>query len=158
MKGRNHLKTHIIIFAILFSFVAYYFVGNPSLIDAMNPSTLGIGLLVSTLLFVASSILPDSDSKDKGSLIYFTGIFILAYIHNFMESFVRLFTKRSRGHRESMHTVLGAFISTILWVLILGGIFSLIRVRMGAWYFIWFLILFLGQLLHFLEDLHFKFR
>lgn len=100
--------------------------------------------------------------KDTGEEIGFI-IFILfgliaypmGWITNQLEKLILKYTKRQRGHRQSLHTIFGISVISIFWAMIFYVIylyfsrteFSIITPLIFA------LSLFIGQLLHLIEDI-----
>ncbi len=142
MKGFQHLIISffiLVIFASLFIFLGF----NPL-------SSLSFGVILITLFFfVLGSILPDSDSNDKKSLIFVLfrrknkkhlrnseddwekpGEFILislgilfypfAWVTNQLEKIILKFTSfRERGHKKTLHTIFGILIVSGFWSIII---------------------------------------
>lgn len=104
-------------------------------------------------LFVLGSILPDSDSENMSSYIYFKNVFGISYLFKGLEYPIASFLKRKRGHRQSLHTISGISITSLVLIIILSIIaeyFNLFELK-GA--ILGFVFLFLGQFLHLICDL-----
>lgn len=100
--------------------------------------------------------------KDTGEEIGFM-IFMLfgliaypmGWITNQLEKLIMKYTKRQRGHRQSLHTIFGISVISLLWAIVFYGIylyfsktdFNLIIPLIFA------LSLFIGQLLHLIQDI-----
>jgi membrane-bound metal-dependent hydrolase YbcI (DUF457 family) len=150
MKGKEHLLfSFLILIVVLFGFFFYDLSKDFSILSNLS---INIKLIVfSIFLFLIGSILPDSDSNNKGSLIYVLipvamqnskrnkykkkkedfediGVIllfifgILAYpmgwITNQFEKLIMKYTKRERGHRESLHTIFGILIISLFWSIV----------------------------------------
>lgn len=185
MKGKNHLFVNLIILIILCFLVGFICVNlnfNPFLIFSLSI----LFIIFFVFLFLVGAILPDSDSYDKGSLIYVlvprtvkqsinnsydksTGngifsIFLLAFaiiaypmghITNILEKKMMEYTKRKRGHRESLHTIFGISLVSLFWAFIFYFAYSLLSRSFNLYAFFLFLMaLFVSQLLHLIEDLN----
>jgi hypothetical protein len=169
MKGINHL--FISIFISIFIFLSKVF-------SSISSEILFVGLF----FFILGSLLPDSDSKDNGSLIYvfvpislrksyrkqsewekfskfllfIFGIIIcpIAFITHKLEKLLIIYTKRPQGHKQSLHTIFGIFMTSLFWSLVF---YLIIKISLGninfATFFFWFFCLFISQLLHLIEDL-----
>lgn len=154
MKGREHeqiAKGLAIVFGVLIIVSLTIKIPILSWIVAFFGLTWFIAAL---FLFVLGSILPDSDSEDMGSYVYFKKVFGIAYLFKGLEyPIALLITKRKRGHRQSLHTIAGIGITSLVLIIILSIIteyFGLFQFR-GA--ILGFVFLFLGQLLHLVCDL-----
>lgn len=153
MKGREHeniAKGLVVIFVIFFIFLLIF----P--IPILNWLVVYFGVFwfaIALMLFVLGSILPDSDSNDMGSYVYFKKVFGIAYFFKGLEFPIARLLKRERGHRQSLHTLSGiALTSSALMILlsIVAKFFNLFELK-GA--ILGFIFLFLGQLLHLICDI-----
>ena len=156
MKAREHLVTHLVIISVIavliisydkvgkfFSFFSNIYHGETILI-----LILGIGL------YLLGAILPDADSEDKGSFIYHTIFSPLAYIISLLEYPLSKILKIGIGHRKSLHTKTSIFVSSILVVFLLSILYYwLISNNFSIFApLFWLICLFIGQLLHLIED------
>ena len=153
MKGREH--EHIAEgFAMFFG--ALIIVSLTFQIPILSWVVTFFGLtwfITALFLFVLGSILPDSDSVNMGSYVYFKQVFGVAYLFKALEYPLALILKRPRKHKESLHTIAGIDITSLVLIILLAIItnfFGLFEWR-GA--FLGFIFLFLGQLLHLVCDL-----
>lgn len=100
--------------------------------------------------------------KDTGEEIGFV-IFMLfgliaypiGWITNQLEKLIMKYTKRQRGHRQSLHTIFGISIISLLWAIVFYGIY--LYFSKTDFNFIIPLIftfsLFISQLLHLIQDI-----
>jgi hypothetical protein len=153
MKGREHEKIAevlAIIFVILVALSLSFKIPVLSwIVSFFGP----VWFIAALFLFILGSILPDSDSQDMGSYIFFKKVFGVAYLFKALEYPIALILKRERGHRESLHTIAGIGITSFVTIIILSiiaGFFGLFKWR-GA--FLCLIFLFLGQLLHLACDI-----
>ena len=153
MKGREHehiAEGFAIFFVILIIVSLSFQIPIISSIVAFFGLTWFIGAL---FLFVLGSILPDSDSENMGSYVYFKQVFGISYLFKGLEFPISKLLKRPRGHRQSLHTISGIGITSLILIIILSliaGYFNLFELR-GA--ILGFIFLFLGQFLHLVCDL-----
>lgn len=187
MKGKVHLSISFLILIIVFVVLLIYDFGNDFNILS-NLSTNLLLVVFSVFLFLTGSILPDSDSNNKGSFIYVlipiaikssrrnkhkeekedsidVGAIILfifgiiaypmGWITNQLEKLIIKYTKRKRGHRESLHTVSGILIISLFWSLVFYFLYAFFSSSYNILNFIlFFSLLFISQFLHILEDLN----
>lgn len=175
MRGIHHILTHILILVIFITL--YISFGFSFTTTSISFWTWAIG----TYLFLVGSILPDSDSNNKGSLIftfipfitrklnakrdnnlfYSVGVIFgilalpMAFITNLLEKPISIITKRKIGHRESLHTILGVFLTSLFWAITLLILYLWIsseQISIVSTFFFWLIILFFSQFLHLLED------
>ncbi|MBI4140292.1 metal-dependent hydrolase, partial [Candidatus Woesearchaeota archaeon] len=106
------------------------------------------------VFILLGSILPDSDSEDNGSYIFHTRLKFLASLVSWMEYPLMFITKRSRGHRQSLHTIFGILVTSLfvmcLFSLILIWLFPNIMTLLR--FFVWSSALFFSQLIHLIFD------
>jgi len=162
MKGKNHLTAHALMLLLALAFAV--FSGNleailSSFSDAFArqyPLVLGIGLA----LYFIGAILPDSDSNDGRSRIFYGPFFFIGWLARMMELPLALLLGRKVRHRGSLHTIIGILFSSLIVVLFISGIyFSVFRSSFTPAYpLFWFICLSLSQFLHLLEDLHFRLK
>jgi hypothetical protein len=107
--------------------------------------------LISFLLIVAGSLVPDSDSENKGSKIFYTIFKPFAIYYNWIEKYLAKILRKPIGHRQSLHTITGSFISSFFLFLILSPILNTLGIhpRYSA---IFFYSMFYGQLTHIVSD------
>ena len=140
------------------------------------------------ILYPLSNLLPDSDSIDKGSYIFYLRdnlfrsfnkqkrqsdfekmnegiqylwiiiVYILsvpfAYITHYLEYLLLPLTKREKGHRKSLHTILGIFLSSLVLSALLFLLLALLSKSFFIFNFIFpFMFIFLGQLTHIICDI-----
>ncbi len=173
MKGWGHFSISLIII-----FLSFLLLMNQ--IDLHKLSNPGFFIFISIFLFLLGSLLPDSDSNNKGSLIFvfvpavskkkhketdkqigqiiliILGIimFPIALITNQLEKIIMKYTKRKRGHRESLHTLFGIIIISLFWGIIFNILFFCITKSQDYFLIpIFPILLFFSQFLHLLEDL-----
>ncbi len=150
MKGREHeniAKGLAIIFgALIFS----SFLWKIPIITWVVEYFGILWIFIASLLFVLGSILPDSDSEDMGSYVYFKQVFGIAYLFKALEFPIAFLLKRKRGHRQSLHTIIGITLTSLTLMGLLAIVFSSMFEWKGV--IVGFLFLFLGQLLHLICD------
>ena len=160
MKGRHHLATHTLIF-----FAALFLIIVSGKATTLFPFLFGL-YLGETLfvigfgiaLYFLGAILPDADSSDRGSRVFYTWFFPLAWIVRLLEYPLSLALKREVKHRGSLHTVAGILVSSLVVVLVTSSLYYWL---ISDTFFVavplfWFFCLFIGQCLHLLEDRHFQ--
>lgn len=148
MKARMHMSVNILVIFIILSFFALIGFGQYIIAHILF-------IIYGGLLFILGAILPDSDSNDRGSYIYHhKWLKFIAYPISLLEYPLMMITHRKKAHRESLHTILGIFVTSFVTTLI----FFII----GKWIFQeWFIFphlfgfvcLFFGQLAHLIEDI-----
>ena len=154
MKGKEH--EHIAeILAVIFGALIIVSLSFQTPIISSIINFFGLTWFISALfLFVLGSILPDSDSKDMSSYIFFKGFFkYTGFLFKGLEYPITLITKRERGHKESLHTIIGIAVTSLILIILLSiivGYLGLFQFR-GA--ILGFVFLFLGQFLHLICDL-----
>ena len=172
MKGKMHLLIRVFEMVFLVILVARFQTLYPDIFTKImafivpfnsptpgNPIDALLILFGGVAFFFLGAILPDSDSEDNNSLIYHTYFFPMAFIVGIFEYPISKILKRDIGHRQSLHTFMGVFISSILltssiyllYFLVSGDPFNILVPH------IWFISLFFGQLLHLVEDWQFEF-
>ena len=187
MKGKQHLsRRFLILIVVLFGFFFYDLSNDFNILSNLSDNSLLV--IFSVFLFFIGAILPDSDSNNKGSLIYvlvpvasqnsrrnryrkkkedFQNMVIIilfifgiiaypmGWITNQLEKPIMKYTKRKRGHRESLHTVFGILIISVFWSIV----FYFIYAHFSSSYnplnlILFFSLLFGSQFLHILEDIN----
>ncbi|VVC02384.1 Uncharacterised protein [uncultured archaeon] len=122
--------------------------------------------------YIIGLLLPDADSQDAGSKIFFTVFFPIAYLARFLEHPISRHTKRPIGHRESLHTIYGIIITSFAIPLVLSIILLILLLLFGVklsidipnlilfvqLFFTSFIGLLFGQLVHVICDFHFKLK
>lgn len=156
MKGRHHIIVGIILLVMLGVLLAFVLGSRIfEIIDAISLIVLILGIL----LYLIGLILPDSDSWDAESKIFHSPFFFLGWVNRLIEYPLSLILGRQIGHRQSLHTFAGVLLSS----LVVSLIFSFALVIFTPFFdaitlpFL-FLSLLLGQLVHLLEDFHFRVR
>jgi len=155
MKARNHLTTHLLI-VITIAFFCFYVPSFKnffiSLFDPFKNNLLI--MLIGLGLFFLGAILPDSDSFNRGSYIFYTKFAFLAYIIRILEYPLRLVTWRKKGHRQSLHTIVGIAFTSLVIAFLISFIYSLFAQSnvISDSFYLWVACLFSGQLLHLIED------
>lgn len=99
------------------------------------------------ICFLCATILPDSDSSDEGSKIYYTRLKIFAIMTHRIEPFIAKILGRDVTHRGSLHTVFGILITSLIVsipVSLLFGMDNLVIIYLG---------IFFGQILHIMCDI-----
>ena len=162
MKGRHHLATHALLFFAIaalivlsgksiqfFSFLFHTYLGETVLI-------VGIGII----LYFIGAVLPDADSNDRGSYIFYSRFFLIGWIVRLLEFPLSLALGREVRHRQSLHTFLGILTSSVIVVIAISLLYywlisDVFYLRVPLF---WFFSLLIGQLLHLIEDWHFHFR
>ena len=154
MYAKQHILIHSIVLGIVIALFSSTTIFNG--LKARNDLMI-FGMFIALFFFLISAILPDSDSDDVGSKIFYTPFFIIGLIHRALEYPLKKITKRERGHRESLHTIFGAFITSIFWSLLIWIFFLIFNAPLKInWFILWFSSLFFGQILHFIEDWHWE--
>lgn len=156
MKAREHLLFHlIVIFVIIVIMIAYNKIQTSySLFSTIYHEETILVLLFGIGSYLLGAILPDSDSEDKGSYIYHTILSPLAHIIKFLEYPLSKILKMRIGHRKTLHTKLGVLASSILVVFLLSLVYYWLISNSFSIFvpIFWFICLFIGQLLHLVED------
>ena len=151
MNWKGHTFTGLIVFFILI-FLDLYNGNNilPLLADKVGVLTILIGFV----FYIVSLLLPDSDSKDCNSKIYHTPFFPVAYLCKLLEYYpLSKISSRPIGHRESLHTIFGISVTSLVITSVLAVILhSLKSFNLYSFLFL-FMMLFLGQFIHLLCDL-----
>ncbi|MEI6058480.1 MAG: metal-dependent hydrolase [archaeon] len=154
MKGREHenlAEVLALVFGVLIIISLSF--QTPVLSPIIN--FFGLTWFIAALfLFVLGSVLPDSDSVNMGSYIFFKGFFkYVGFLFKGLEYPITLITKRERGHRKSLHTVLGISITSLVLIIFLSLVASFLGLFEWRGAFLALIFLFLGQLLHLVCDL-----
>jgi hypothetical protein len=137
--------------------------------DIKNPSPNTFSLLFYFFVIgIFGAWLPDADSKDRGSHTFHTAFKPIAYLANVLEYPISLITHRQIGHRESLHTVVGITITSIVLpifcfvvgIILLSLIGIKIDLNMPTFQILLLSItgLFIGQLSHLIGDFHFHLK
>ena len=126
MKARQHIGVNVILLIIIFTILFFVF----GLSNYVFSHTLFF--IYGGALFLLGAILPDSDSNNKGSYIYYQKwLKLLAHSISWLEYPLMIITKRKKGHRESLHTYLGIVVTSLCVVII----FALIgKILLGQWF------------------------
>lgn len=157
MNGVGHL---VLGFMILTTFI-YFDVSNGNLIltGIMDKTRLDLlTFFVGIVLFIVGLIMPDSDSKDAGSKIFYTHFLIFGWINKILESPISKILGRSIGHRESLHTIVGIIFTSLFFSIMISIIFYLDNSFQLFTIPFLFLCLFLGQIIHLLGDWHWNIK
>lgn len=153
MKGKEHERFAIgLAIFFLICFIIFLSFEIPLLSDLSRY----IGLfwfIMSLILFIIGSLLPDSDSENMGSYIYFKKVFLFAYLFKGLEIPISKFFKRSIGHRQSLHTIFGIAVTSTFLIMILSMIFYFFNLFEWKGAIMGFIFLFLGQFIHLVCDL-----
>lgn len=154
MKGRQHEKVAKVL-ALIFSVLIIISLSIKIFILSWIVTFFGLTWFIAALfLFILGSILPDSDSEDMGSYIYFKGFLkFSAYLFKGLEYPITLITKRKIGHRESLHTIIGIAITSLALIILLSLIAKFFNLFDWKGAFLGFIFLFLGQFLHLICDI-----
>lgn len=156
MKGREHEKIaqdFVFIFAVV---IIISFIWQIPFLSGIVTYFGSFWFIATLSLFILGSLLPDSDSEDMNSYIYFKHVFGISYLFKGLEFPISKLLKRPRGHRQSLHTIMGITLTSLILILILSFIaryFDLFQFK-GA--VLGFIFLFLGQFLHLICDKHFE--
>jgi membrane-bound metal-dependent hydrolase YbcI (DUF457 family) len=148
MYAKEHLAIHSLV-AVILTLICF-FIFKVSILQILN-----INVLLAVGLYFLGAILPDADSNNKGSKIYYQeGLNLLAHIVSWLEYPIAKFvTKREIGHRQSLHTIFGILITSIFVAIIATLLYNFIYHSYSLiWFFVWFISLFIGQYLHLVED------
>jgi len=154
MKARQHLAVQMFLLFLIVLFEIFFSKGKiyNFLFNLIDNNFLIFFLGV--VLYFLGAILPDSDSEDRSSRIYYTIFFPIAYIVNLLEYPLSKISRRNRGHRQSLHTITGIALSSFIVALILYLLYSWLISNISFLIFLfWFFCLFISQFLHLLEDL-----
>ena len=145
MRAKHHIAmgAFFIIFLGIFTMYLNPYMGS----SLLEKNLLNIeSVIIGIILYFVGLILPDSDSDNSGSKIFHTPFFPLAYICKVIEIPLAKKLGRVRGHRGSMHTLVGVFVSS----LIVSSIVSIILIPDKAFVVLTipflFFMTFLGQL------------
>jgi len=149
MKAKIHLTINFLISIFLLFLLV-------SIFNIQGITNVGV-LFLCLFLFILAALFPDSDSNNRGSTIYYTVFIPIAIIFKILEIPIAKICNRSRGHRKSLHTVLGVFITSFVLTLIIFMLISLVSIRVW-WFFAIFFSIFLGQLIHLILDNELKLK
>lgn len=157
MYGREHILATV-------STVAFFliFIGisqkESFLRPVIDPIMLSIVstphiIIIATILILLGSLLPDADSVDRGSKIFYTPFAPIAHLIHNSEKWIANLLGMNTGHRESLHTIKGVFLSSAIVVgfisfivLLLFG--SITRADVALFY----TVLLIAQFFHLLQD------
>tara|TARA_Y100000310_G_C20295813_1_gene629324 strand:- start:72 stop:545 length:474 start_codon:yes stop_codon:yes gene_type:complete len=155
MKGKNHLLFGAILIVILIS-IGVSYDPRSNFINSFDINL--FWFITGFILLIIGPLLPDSDSEDMGSFIYYTIFLIpLALIFKLFEFPISKLLNRRRGHRESLHTIVGIFLTSLFLTIILRLMDGWLQHTMNLSAFVYvFLCIFIGQLIHLLGDFHFE--
>jgi len=151
MRAKFHLLVGTLVFiALAFPLYIFYLNYVPEKIDSL-------AFVAGIFLYFVGLILPDSDSNNAGSRIFHTKYFIFGYFTWLLEYPVSKILGRLLGHRQSLHTIIGITITSLIIAVLIsfainffGAGFSFLSV------IFLFAFLFLGQLVHLLCDFHLR--
>ena len=154
MKAKSHIAAGILVMVILVALLIQYFPNSISFFLDKNYFSFGT-LLAGFICYHLGLILPDADTNDRKSRIFYSKFAVIGYFSRFLEFFIAPILGRKRGHRESMHTFAGITISSM----VVGIIFTMILVAFDSYSaftipFIFCMTLF-GQFVHLICDWHF---
>jgi len=153
MKGKKHERIAIS-FAIFFAIIIILLLTYS--IPIISGFVEYIGILwfsLALLLFILGSILPDSDSENMGSYIYFRKVWGIGYLFKLLEFPISKVLNRKRGHRQSLHTIYGIAFTSVILIVILSSIIGFLGFFQLRGAITGLIFLFLGQLLHLICDL-----
>ena len=156
MKAREHLAVHLFVIFVIIILEMFYdkdlkfysFFSNIYNGETILVFLFGIGL------YLLGAILPDSDSEDKGSYIYYTPFSPLAHMISLLECPLSKMLKMKKQHRGALHTITGILISSIVVVFLLLIIYYWLISNSFSIFvpIFWFICLSIGQLFHLVED------
>jgi hypothetical protein len=140
----------IVIFILIFFVVGGGYLDNYSKLYQQS-------FMFGALLFNIGLILPDSDSNNRGSRIFFTVLFPIAYLMRLFEFFLSSVTGRRKGHRNTLHSMVGITFTSFMLVFLFSLIFiyyGFFNIITASWAFVgfWF-----GQFTHLVCDSHIRF-
>jgi hypothetical protein len=164
MKARYHILFGMILLGI-FIFIDYTFSFiNFSITKYILSHINAVTIIFGLILYYLGLILPDSDVKDGKSRIFFGTFFIFGWINRLLEYPLAILLNRKAGHRESLHTIVGIFLSSVLFSIIFFVLIFFIEslshignISNLTFVFLFFCV-FLGQLMHLLCDWHWKLK
>ena len=149
MKAREHLATNSILLILLI--IAIILIGKWNIINLLFNGQIFLIFTFGVGFYFLGTILPDADSNNRGSYIYHKKwLFILAHLVSWLEyPIARFITKRSIGHRQSLHTIIGITITSLFVIILMTLIYWYIYKDISLIYiFYWYFSLFIGQFLH----------
>ena len=150
MYARQHLMIRLLIASILLFVFGFGFK-----VDVDMTTEFGsILLFLAPFVWFGGAILPDSDSENCGSTIFYTPFFPIAFLLHFLEGPLAGLLNEKKGHRGVLHTIKGILASSLITVIVFWilGVW-IFKTFMAFTSFIFlFLILFISQFLHLLED------
>jgi membrane-bound metal-dependent hydrolase YbcI (DUF457 family) len=153
MKGREHESIAKILAVIFGLIILISFIWDVPFLSAFVKYIGLFWFFIALILFVIGSILPDSDSEDMGSYIYFKQVFGIAYFFKGLEFLIAPLLKRRRGHRQSLHTLVGIILTSFALIVLLSFLANFFKLFEWRGVITAFVFLFLGQLLHLICDL-----
>lgn len=109
-------------------------------------------MVMGNILFLIGSILPDSDSDNKGSKIFYTPLMPVAYLLRLVEIILSLSLGKRRGHRQLLHKPIGIIVSSLMIVSIMAWILLQINAINIFIFAYLYLCLLVGQLTHVIQD------
>jgi hypothetical protein len=147
MYGRQHFGLTLV--TILFFL--------PSIV--LPPLVMDFPLIERILLIIfipffilMGSLLPDSDSENRGSKIFYTIFAVLALIVNYFENHIAKALGMRKGHRQSLHTFKGILLSSLIIILIFALLLTILYKFQLTIIIVCYIFLVIGQLLHLLQD------
>jgi hypothetical protein len=148
MKGRVHvILTLFTAFPLLFGVSMWVLINSTMLIEDKL-----IFISAAAIFLLIGAILPDSDSEDKGSMIFHTAFALIAVVVNYAETYIAKKLGMRVGHRKSLHTFKGVLLSSLLVIFFFSIILTLVYKFSFTISIVSYFFLALGQLLHLLQD------
>jgi hypothetical protein len=158
MKARYHILFGLLLLGLLtfidYTFNFFNFSITKFLLSHINIITIIFGII----LYYLGLILPDSDVKDGKSRIFFGTFFIFGWINKILEYPLAILLSRKVGHRESLHTIIGIFLSSLVFTFIFSCLVYLFGNYQEFTIPFLFCCIFTGQLMHLLCDWHWKLK
>jgi len=156
MKGKQHFNLSCITGACFFLLVFHIadLYGPEQFLLTLDISMFELFLFMvfGLLLISFSALLPDSDSDNKGSVIFYTPLSPIAHMLNALEKVLAFILRKRIGHRQLMHRPLGILIGTILIVGIVIALSYLLGYNNALVFIYIFASVFIGQTLHVIQD------
>lgn len=146
MKGREHLFLTLSTLYTLLIWIAIVF--GSKITTYLNVPFL---LMLTFLLIYVGSIAPDSDVKNKKSLIY-TLFRPFGWFMRILEMIFSSTSGKKRGHRKLLHSYLGMAVSSFLLFVLLQIMFSFVHKGFVLEITVACLFFYLAQLLHKIQD------
>lgn len=160
MKAKNHITFGGIVLIII-----VFLLANPSDLHSLVKIDSNSSMLIATFLIfgIIGTILPDADSNNCGSRIFYTVFFPIAFFVKFLEYPIAKLLKRQIRHRGSLHTLVGVIITSITTPVVLFLIYIIfcncnLDMYLASALMCSIIGLFIGQITHLIADFHFKFK